>query len=133
MAATADAVIIGGGVMGLCAALHLSERGVQRVTLLEKRCVGAGSSGKSGAILRQHYSHETTIRMSRESLQFYASFQDAHGHDIGFRRTPMVFVCSERDRVALEANVRTGTLNTARSEPATQVSRASIQRNFMQQ
>ncbi len=105
MAATADAVIIGGGVMGLCAALHLSEHGVQRVTLLEKRCVGAGSSGKSGAILRQHYSHETTIRMSRESLQFYASFQDAHGHDIGFRRTPMVFVCSERDRVALEANV----------------------------
>ncbi len=106
MAATADAVIIGGGVMGLCAALHLSEQGVRQVVLLEKRCIGAGSSGKSGAILRQHYSHETTIRMSRESLQFYASFQDANGHDIGFRRTPMVFVCNERDRVALEANVR---------------------------
>jgi glycine/D-amino acid oxidase-like deaminating enzyme len=92
--------------MGLCAALHLAERGVRRVVLLEKRYIGAGSSGKSGAILRQHYSHETTIRMSRESLQFYASFQDANRHDIGFRRTPMVFVCHERDGVALEANVR---------------------------
>jgi len=105
MAATADAVIIGGGVMGLCVALHLAEQGVQRVVLLEKRCIGAGSSGKSGAILRQHYSHETTIRMSRESLHFYASFQDARGHDIGFSRTPMVFVCHQRDSVALEANV----------------------------
>jgi len=105
MAATADAVIIGGGVMGLCVALRLSEQGVRRVVLLEKRCIGAGSSGKSGAILRQHYSHETTIRMSRESLQFYASFQDVNGHDIGFHRTPMVFVCHERDRMALEANV----------------------------
>ena len=55
MVATADAVIIGGGVMGLCTALHLAEQGVQRVVLLEKRCIGAGSSGKSGAILRQHY------------------------------------------------------------------------------
>ncbi len=105
MAATADAIIIGGGVMGLCTALRLSEQGVRRVVLLEKRRIGAGSSGKSGAILRQHYSHETTIRMSRESLQFYASFEDDNGHDIGFNRTPMVFVCHERDRVALEANV----------------------------
>lgn len=104
-AATADAVIIGGGVMGLCVALHLAEQGVRRVVLLEKRCIGAGSSGKSGAILRQHYSHETTIRMSRESLRFYASFDEAHGRDIGFRRTPMLFVCHERDRTALEANV----------------------------
>ena len=88
MAATADAIIIGGGVMGLCTALRLSEQGVRRVVLLEKRRIGAGSSGKSGAILRQHYSHETTIRMSRESLQFYASFQDDHRHDIGFTRTP---------------------------------------------
>ncbi len=105
MGMTADAVIIGGGVMGLCVALGLGEQGVRRVVLLEKRCIGAGSSGKSGAILRQHYSHETTIRMSRESLQFYASFQDTYGRDIGFRNTPMLFVCQERDRVALEANV----------------------------
>ena len=68
MAATADAVIIGGGVMGLCVAVGLSEQGVQRVVLLAKRCIGAGSPGKSWALLRLHYSHDTTIRMSRHSL-----------------------------------------------------------------
>ncbi len=105
MATTADAVVIGGGVMGLCTALHLAEQGAQQVVLLEKRSIGAGSSGKSGAILRQHYSHETTIRMSRESLQFYAGFQERFGHDIGFRRTRRIFLCSARDRASLDANV----------------------------
>ncbi len=105
MATTADAVVIGGGVMGLCTALHLAEQGARQVVLLEKRSIGAGSSGKSGAILRQHYSHETTVRMSRESLLFYAGFQERFGHDIGFRRTPMIFICNARDRAALDANV----------------------------
>ncbi len=105
MTTTADAIIIGGGVMGLSCALHLREQGVGRVVLLEKRFVGAGSSGKSGAILRQHYSHETTVLMSRQSLAFYRSFQERTGHDIGFREKPMVFLCHENDRGSLEANV----------------------------
>ena len=76
MADTADAIIIGGGIMGLCCALALHDKRVGRIVLLEKRFFGAGSSGKSGAILRQHYSHETTVRMSRESLAFYRSFEE---------------------------------------------------------
>ncbi len=105
MTTTADAIVIGGGVMGLSCAMHLREQGVGRVVLLEKRFVGAGSSGKSGAILRQHYSHETTVLMARESLGFYRSFHERTGHDIGFREKPMVFLCHETDRGSLEANV----------------------------
>ena len=105
MAETADAIVIGGGVMGLFCASQLGEQGVGRVVLLEKRFVGAGSSGKSGAILRQHYSHETTVRMSRESLMFYRSFHERTGRDIGFSEAPMIFLCHEGDRAALEANV----------------------------
>ncbi len=105
VAETADAIIVGGGVMGLCCALSLAGAGAGRIVLLEKRHVGAGSSGKSGAILRQHYSHRTTIRMSRESLFFYGSFRERTGRDIGFHATPMVFLCHARDRRALEANV----------------------------
>ncbi len=105
MPVTADAVVIGGGVMGLFCAWHLAERGLRRVVLLEKRFVGAGSSGKSGAILRQHYSHRTTIRMARDSLFFYRDFAGRTGRDIGFCHRPMVFLCHEQDRAALEANV----------------------------
>lgn len=105
MSQTADVVIIGGGIMGTSIALHLAERGVSDVVLLEKRFLGAGSSGKSGAILRQHYSHDTTIRMARESLQFYASFRQRYERDIGFRQPGMLFIANESERESLERNV----------------------------
>ncbi len=49
MIETADAVIIGGGVIGASTAFHLAERGMSRVTLLERSTLGGGATGKSGA------------------------------------------------------------------------------------
>jgi gamma-glutamylputrescine oxidase len=43
----ADVVVLGGGIAGCSAALHLSKRGY-RVALLEARAVGYGASGRSG-------------------------------------------------------------------------------------
>jgi gamma-glutamylputrescine oxidase len=44
---TADVCIVGGGISGLSAALHLAERGF-KVVLLEARHLGFGGSGRSG-------------------------------------------------------------------------------------
>ena len=103
---TADVVIVGGGIMGASIALHLAEQQAGEVVLLEKRHLAAGSSGKSGAILRQHYSRETTIRMARTSLHFYAAFEERFGRDIGFVRPGMMFLANESARTSLERNVR---------------------------
>ncbi len=43
----ADVVVLGGGIAGCSAALHLAKRGLQ-VALLEARVVGYGASGRSG-------------------------------------------------------------------------------------
>jgi gamma-glutamylputrescine oxidase len=43
----ADVAVLGGGIAGCSAALHLAERGY-RVVLLEARSVGYGASGRSG-------------------------------------------------------------------------------------
>jgi gamma-glutamylputrescine oxidase len=43
----ADVVVLGGGIAGCSAALHLAKRGF-RVALLEARAVGYGASGRSG-------------------------------------------------------------------------------------
>src|SRR5262245_22271699 len=42
-----DVCIVGGGISGLSAALHLAARGM-RVALLEARHLGYGGSGRSG-------------------------------------------------------------------------------------
>ena len=43
----ADVCVVGGGIAGCSAALHLAQRGY-RVALLEARFVGYGASGRSG-------------------------------------------------------------------------------------
>ncbi|MGA1202208.1 MAG: NAD(P)/FAD-dependent oxidoreductase [Planctomycetota bacterium] len=100
-----DAVIIGGGIMGAWIALELAQRGAGEILLLEKSSPGAGSSGKSGAILRQHYSHPTSICMARHSLDRYARFEEEFGIDIGFHRTGMVFIAGADSAADIEENV----------------------------
>ena len=101
-----DYIIVGGGIMGAMMALELAESDSGSVLLLEKSFPGAGSTGKSGAILRQHYSHEVTIGMARESLQWYSEFEQRYGTDIAFHRPGMAFICTESDRRNLERNVK---------------------------
>jgi len=69
----ADVVIIGGGVTGTSAALQLSSRGL-RVILVEKKFLAAGSTGRSSAVIRQHYSNEITARMAKYSLGVFQNF-----------------------------------------------------------
>lgn len=90
--------------MGLSIAHHLAAAGV-RPLLLERHHLGAGSTGKSGAILRQHYSLALTAAMARDSLRVYAEFDQRFGGGAGFRRTGMALIVRGADRPALEANL----------------------------
>ena len=69
----ADVCIIGGGYLGLSAALHLAEKGVD-VVVLEAQLVGFGASGRNGGQvgsgqrqdqdwLRRHYGDDAARRM----------------------------------------------------------------------
>ncbi len=102
---TADAVIVGGGVMGTSIAYHLTQRGVRRVVLLEKNYLGSGSSGKSGAIIRTHYSTEITARMALKSLHTFTHFADLIGGHAGFVQTGMVIVAPAADAASLRHKV----------------------------
>jgi glycine/D-amino acid oxidase-like deaminating enzyme len=104
MGQTSDVVIIGAGIMGCSAAFHLSQRGLD-VTVLEKDTVGAGGTGRSSAIIRQHYSNELTARMAVHSLRVFENFADVVGAECGFRRTGWVALASEGDKAGLESNV----------------------------
>jgi sarcosine oxidase subunit beta len=105
MAVTCDILIVGGGVMGTSIAFHLARRRAGRVVLLEKAYLGAGSSGKSGAIIRQHYSNPLTALMAQKSLRVFERFDEAVGGPPAFTHTGMVLVVNERDRAGLEANI----------------------------
>ena len=91
----AEIAIVGGGVMGTAVAMRAARRTdplSEPVVLFERRELGAGSSGRSGAILRQMYADAEVAAMARDSLREYAAFQDRTGRSIGFARTGVLTI-----------------------------------------
>lgn len=101
-----DILIVGGGVIGTSIAWHLAQRKAGSVVLLEKSYLGAGSSGKSGAICRQHYSNELTVRMARSSLEVFRNFPDVVGGPKVFTHCGLMLVVNENDREGVDANLQ---------------------------
>src|SRR2546428_5600338 len=88
--ASADVVVVGGGANGTSTAFHLTRLGVQNVLLLERRWLGAGATGKSGALVRMHYTNEHESRLAFESLKVFQNFDTEGGGAGGFE--PVGFV-----------------------------------------
>src|SRR5438093_12165434 len=88
--ASADVVVVGGGANGTSTAFHLTRLGVRNVLLLERRWLGAGATGKSGSLVRMHYTNEHESRLAFESLKVFRSFHAEVGGDCGFE--PVGFV-----------------------------------------
>ena len=105
MTKTAACIIIGGGVMGTSIAYHLARQGIGHVILFERQAICNGTTGRSGAIIRQHYSNDFTIRMARDSLQVFAHFDDVVGGDCGFTTTGMLVLADAAGTDLLKANV----------------------------
>ncbi|HET8629735.1 MAG TPA: FAD-binding oxidoreductase [Thermomicrobiales bacterium] len=80
MAATADAVVIGGGVVGASAFFHLCALGLDRVVLCERRQPGAGATGQSGAFIQYHFcQNEAEARLTQASVPYFQRWDDLVG------------------------------------------------------
>jgi sarcosine oxidase subunit beta len=103
---SADVVVIGGGVTGLSTAFQLTKRGVKRVVVLEQAHLGSGASGKSGALVRAHYTNVPEARLTHESLNVFKHWDDEVGHGSpGYVETGFLRVVAPEDESALWANV----------------------------
>jgi len=80
----ADAVVIGGGIIGASVGHFLARLGFGDVALVEKRTICGGSSQYSAAHIRQHYSNEVAIRLAVRGTQMIASGEERLGGPTGF-------------------------------------------------
>lgn len=91
----AKILIVGGGGMGVSIALHAATRCDplnEPVMLIEKSRLGAGSSGRSGAIVHAAYSDRVLAGMARDSLKQYSHITTHTGRTVGYRRTGVLFL-----------------------------------------
>ncbi|HET7342357.1 MAG TPA: FAD-binding oxidoreductase, partial [Methylomirabilota bacterium] len=105
MARTADVVVVGGGANGTSTAFHLALLGVRDVVLLERRHLAAGATGKSGALVRMHYTNEPESRLAFESLKVFRNFAEAVGGDCGFEGVGFLQLVGHAHVAALRRNV----------------------------
>src|SRR5207237_9874140 len=101
----ADVVVIGGGVNGASTAFHLTALGVRDVLLVERRHLGAGATGKSGALVRMHYTNDAESRLALESLKIFREFEAVVGGACGFEPVGFVQLVAPEYRDALRRNV----------------------------
>ena len=95
MRETADAVIIGAGIMGCAIAHELAARGMTDVVVLERDSIGRGATADAAGGIRQQFSTETNIRLATYSVRTWESFHDTFGLDIGLKQQGYLFLLTD--------------------------------------
>ncbi len=124
MTETADAVVIGGGVMGCSILYHLAARGLTNALLLEREALGSGSTGRSSGAVRMHYSTEVHAQMAWHSLQVFRDFDNLVGGECSYTNTGYLVFANDdavegfRANIALQQGVGIDTREISREDAA---------------
>lgn len=92
MAEQFDGIVVGAGISGAATAYYLKRQGMDRVLLLERDAPASGGTGKSAAIVRQHYSTPLMARLARTSVETFEVLEGELGSNTGYTAAGYVFL-----------------------------------------
>jgi glycine oxidase len=101
-----DAVVIGGGLIGMACAWRAAQRGMS-VAVLERDAPGAGASGVAAGMLapvtEADFGEEALLRLNLASRSMWPAFaaelEERTGLTCGYRESGALVVAAERDDV----------------------------------
>ncbi len=94
---TADAIIIGGGIIGSATGYYLTKRGL-KVFLFEKDYLTAGSTGRCIGGIRQQFSTELSIKVAMESVKKFKAMADELDTDVEFHQGGYLFLAHDENK-----------------------------------
>ncbi|MBK1657010.1 NAD(P)/FAD-dependent oxidoreductase [Paracraurococcus ruber] len=123
---TPEVIVVGGGLHGLSAALHIARRG-KRVLVLEKDRVAAHASSYSAGGVRTLGRHMAEVPLAVESLALWHRIGDLVGDDCDFHATGHVKVAESAAELA-ELEARATAMRAAGWTHEEVVDRAGLRR-----
>ena len=94
-----DVAVIGGGLHGLSAALHLARAG-RRTAVIERRWTGRHASGATAAGVRTLNRDVAEIPISLEAMAMWHRIADIVGDDCGFQPHGQILVAETAERMS---------------------------------
>jgi len=111
---TADVVVVGAGVIGTSVAYHLAKRnsGLKVLVLEKEKAPCTGSTPLSAGGIRQQFTTEVNIRLSRYSVDFFERMSEELGCVFDFEQHGYLFFTAQdataervRQNVALQTSL----------------------------
>ena len=97
--ASADVVIIGGGIIGITTALYLARRGIA-VTVLEKGRVAAEQSSRNWGWIRKQGRDAAELPIMIEASSLWQQLARSCDQDIGLRQTGITYLAESDKEMA---------------------------------
>src|SRR6266516_6129802 len=94
----ADAVVVGGGIIGVFAAYYLTMRGLS-VALVEKGRIGAEQSSRNWGWCRQQNRDARELPMATKSLDLWERFGADSGENTGFARCGLLYLSDDEAQI----------------------------------
>ncbi len=95
----AQAVIVGGGIVGTSVAYHLTKLGWRDVVLLEQGSLSGGTTWHAAGLVGQLRSSSNLTRLIRYSVELYGRLEAETGQATGWKRCGSVSVARTAERM----------------------------------
>src|SRR5215475_7934534 len=99
MKSHARVVIVGGGIVGVSIAYHLTKFGWTDVALLEMNELTAGSTWHAAGLLPLFNMSYSVGQLHKYSVDLYQSLEAETGQAVGFHKTGNLRLATNRDRM----------------------------------
>jgi glycine/D-amino acid oxidase-like deaminating enzyme len=93
-------VIIGGGIVGVSAALSLAEKNIP-VVLLEKGQIAAEQSSRNLGWIRKTSRHANDVPLAQAADRIWAKMAERVGADVGYRQSGIMFLAKTDEQMSI--------------------------------
>jgi 4-methylaminobutanoate oxidase (formaldehyde-forming) len=97
--ASADVVVIGGGIAGCSVAYHLAKAGCRNVLLLERRQLTCGTTWHAAGLVGQLRATQTMTRIAQYTAGLIPQLEAETGQATGFRQNGSISIATTPERL----------------------------------